>query len=79
MNSDFTKIKANKIMLPYDAVIVSDNASDSETVGLKYLRYNKGGGWCTAFVNSQSGSGIEFYDNGNVRILRYGQIWEPGS
>nr|DAJ37510.1 MAG TPA: tail protein [Caudoviricetes sp.] len=79
MNSDFTKITANKIMLPYNAVIVSDNASDTETVGLKYLRYNKGGGWCTAFVNSQSGSGIEFYDNGNVRILRYGQIWEPGT
>lgn len=79
MNSDFTKITANKIMLPYNAVIVSDNASDNETVGLKYLRYNKGGGWCTAFVNSQSGSGIEFYDNGNVRILRYGQIWEPGT
>lgn len=79
MNSDFTKINANKIMLPSNAVIVSDNASDYETVGLKYLRYNKGGGWCTAFVNSQSGSGIEFYDNGNVRILRYGQIWEPGS
>lgn len=79
MNSDFTKISANKIMLPSNAVIVSDNASDTETVGLKYLRYNKGGGWCTAFVNSRSGSGIEFYDNGNVRILRYGQIWEPGS
>lgn len=79
MNSDFTKITANKIMLPSNAVIVSDNASDSETVGLKFLRYNKGGGWCTAFVNSQSGSGIEFYDNGNVRILRYGQIWEPGT
>nr|DAK09446.1 MAG TPA: tail protein [Caudoviricetes sp.] len=79
MNSDFTKITANRIMLPYNAVIVSDNASDNETVGLKYLRYNKGGGWCTAFVNSQSGSGIEFYDNGNVRILRYGQIWEPGT
>lgn len=79
INSDFTKITANKIMLPYNAVIVSNNASDTETVGLKYLRYNKGGGWCTAFVNSQSGSGIEFYDNGNVRILRYNQIWEPGS
>lgn len=79
MNSDFTKINANKIMLPSNAVIVSDNASDSETVGLKFLRYNKGGGWCTAFVNSQSGSGIEFYDNGNVRILRYNKIWEPGS
>nr|DAT83874.1 MAG TPA: tail protein [Caudoviricetes sp.] len=79
INSDFTKITANKIMLPYNAVIVSDNASDNETVGLKYLRYNKGGGWCTAFVNSQSGSGIEFYDNGNVRILRYNQIWEPGT
>ena len=79
MNSDFTKINANKIMLPSNAVIVSDDASDSETVGLKFLRYNKGGGWCTAFVNSQSGSGIEFYDNGNVRILRYNQIWEPGS
>ena len=79
INSDFTKFNANKIMLPSNAVIVSDNASDYETVGLKFLRYNKGGGWCTAFVNSQSGSGIEFYDNGNVRILRYGQIWEPGS
>jgi len=79
INSDFTKITANKIMLPYNAVIVSNNASDTETVGLKYLRYNKGGGWCTAFINSQSGSGIEFYDNGNVRILRYGKIWEPGT
>lgn len=79
MNSDFTKINANKIMLPSNAIIVSDNASDSETVGLKFLRYNKGGGWCTAFINSQSNSGIEFYDNGNVRILRYNKIWEPGS
>ncbi|WP_053091432.1 phage tail spike protein [Streptococcus sp. 343_SSPC] len=78
MNSDFMKMRANKIMFPSNAVIVSDNASDTETVGLNFLRYNKGGGWCTAFVNSRSGSGIEFYDNGNVRILRYGQIWEPG-
>lgn len=57
--------------------IVSDSANENEYIGIKLKRYNKGGGWCTAIVSSQSGSGIEFYDNGNVRLLTNGTYWEP--
>lgn len=57
--------------------IVSDSASKDEYIGIKLKRYNKGGGWCTAIVSSQSGSGIEFYDNGRTRLLTNGTYWEP--
>lgn len=57
--------------------IVSDSASKDEYIGIKLKRYNKGGGWCTAIVSSQSGSGIEFYDDGKVRLLARGSYWEP--
>ena len=79
--TDNNKIKmtANTLVLDGEMAIVSTSSNINEYVGIKLKRYNKGGGWCTAIVNSQDTSGIEFYDNGNVRILRYGQIWEPGS
>lgn len=67
----------NKMIVSNSMTIVSDQASFSEYIGIKLKRYNQGGGWCTAIVSSHGSSGIEFYDNGNVRILRYGQIWEP--
>ena len=57
--------------------IVSDSASKDEYIGIKLKRYNKGGGWCTAIVSSQSGSGIEFYDDGKTRLLTNGTYWEP--
>lgn len=57
--------------------IVSDQSSKDEYIGIKLKRYNKGGGWCTAIVSSQSNSGIEFYDNGKVRLLTNGTYWEP--
>lgn len=57
--------------------IVSDSASKDEYIGIKLKRYNKGGGWCTAIVSSQSSSGIEFYDDGKVRLLTNGTYWEP--
>ena len=57
--------------------IVSDSASKDEYIGIKLKRYNKGGGWCTAIVSSQSGSGIEFYDDGKTRLLTNGMYWEP--
>lgn len=67
----------NKMVVSNSMTIVSDQASYNEYIGIKLKRYNQGGGWCTAIVSSHGSSGIEFYDNGNVRILRYGQIWEP--
>lgn len=57
--------------------IVSDSTSEYEYIGIKLKRYNKGGGWCTAIVSSQSGSGIEFYDDGKTRLLTNGTYWEP--
>ena len=67
----------NKMIVSNSMVIVSDQASYNEYIGIKLKRYNKGGGWCTAIVSSQSGSGIEFYDNGKVRLLSNGSYWEP--
>ena len=78
-NDNKIKMTANTLVLDGEMTIVSTSSNINEYVGIKLKRYNQGGGWCTAFVNSQSNSGIEFYDNGNVRILRYGQIWEPSS
>lgn len=57
--------------------IVSDSASKDEYIGIKLKRYNKGGGWCTAIVSSRGSSGIEFYDDGKVRLLARGSYWEP--
>lgn len=57
--------------------IVSDSASKDEYIGIKLKRYNQGGGWCTAIVNSRGTSGIEFYDDGKVRLLARGSYWEP--
>lgn len=57
--------------------IVSDSASKDEYIGIKLKRYNQGGGWCTAIVNSRGTSGIEFYDDGKVRLLNHGTFWEP--
>lgn len=67
----------NKMVVSNSMVIVSDQASYNEYIGIKLQRYNKGGGWCTAIVNSQNNSGIEFYDNGKVRLLTNGTYWEP--
>lgn len=57
--------------------IVSDGASKDEYIGIKLKRYNQGGGWCTAIVSSHGSSGIEFYDDGKVRLLARGSYWEP--
>lgn len=59
---------SNKIIFSSDTVLVSNQASENESIGLYLKRYNKGGGWCTAFV-STTGTGIEFYDNGKVRTI----------
>lgn len=67
----------NKMVVSNSMVIVSDQASYNEYIGIKLQRYNKGGGWCTAIVNSQNNSGIEFYDDGKVRLLTRGSYWEP--
>lgn len=67
----------NKMVVSNSMTIVSDQASYNEYIGIKLKRYNKGGGWCTAIISSQGSSGIEFYDNGNVRLLTRGSYWEP--
>lgn len=69
----------NRMIVSSSMTIVSNSASgDAEHVGIKLERYNRGGGWCTAIINSQGTSGIEFYDNGNVRLLHHRSYWEPG-
>lgn len=67
----------NRMIVSSGMNIVSDSANPGEYVGIKLKRYNKGGGWCTAIVNSSGTSGIEFYDNGNVRLLHHRTYWEP--
>lgn len=67
----------NKMVVSNSMTIVSDQASYNEYIGIKLKRYNKGGGWCTAIVSSQGSSGIEFYDDGKVRLLVGGSYWEP--
>lgn len=67
----------NKMIVNNSMTIVSDQASYNEYIGIKIKRYNKGGGWCTAIVSSQGSSGIEFYDDGKVRLLARGSFWEP--
>ena len=68
---------SNRMIVSNGMTIVSNQSSKDEYIGIQLKRYNKGGGWCTAIVSSQSGSGIEFYDNGNVRLLYNGSYWEP--
>lgn len=68
---------SNKMVVSNSMTIVSDQASYNEYIGIKLKRYNQGGGWCTAIVSSQGSSGIEFYDDGKVRLLARGSYWEP--
>lgn len=68
---------SNKMVVSNSMTIVSDQASYNEYIGIRIKRYNKGGGWCTAIVSSQGSSGIEFYDDGKVRLLARGSYWEP--
>ena len=67
----------NRMIVSGDMNIVSNSSNPGEYVGIKLKRYNQGGGWCTAIVNSSGTSGIEFYDNGNVRLLHHRTYWEP--
>lgn len=77
-DSNQIKMTANRLTLHHGMTIVSDSASPYENQGIKLLRYNQGGGWCTVIMNTSGTSGIEFYDNGNVRLLHHGSYWEPG-
>lgn len=78
-DSDQIKMTAKKMMLYNNMTIVSDQASEYEDQGIQLKRYNKGGGWCTAIINSRDTSGIEFYDDGKIRLINRGTFWEPGS
>lgn len=71
------EMNANTLVLDGGMTIVSTSSNLNEYVGIKLKRYNRGGGWCTAIVNSNETSGIEFYDNGNVRLLHHRSYWEP--
>lgn len=75
--SMLTFTDSNKMVVSNSMTIVSDQASYNEYIGIQLKRYNKGGGWCTAIVSSQGSSGIEFYDDGKVRLLARGSYWEP--
>ena len=77
-DSNQIKMTANRLTLHHGMTIVSDSASPYENQGIKLLRYNQGGGWCTVIMNTSGTSGIEFYDNGNVRLLHHRSYWEPG-
>ena len=77
-DSDQIKMTAKKMMLYNNMTIVSDQASEYENQGIQLKRYNKGGGWCTAIINSRDTSGIEFYDDGKIRLINRGTFWEPG-
>ena len=77
-DSDQIKMTAKKMMLYNNMTIVSDQASEYEDQGIQLKRYNKGGGWCTAIINSRDTSGIEFYDDGKIRLINRGTFWEPG-
>ena len=67
----------NRMIVNNSMTIVSDSASSNEYVGIKLQRYNRGGGWCTAIINSNGTSGIEFYDDGKIRLINRGSFWEP--
>lgn len=77
-DSNKIKMDAKKMMLYNNMTIVSDQASEYEDQGIQLKRYNKGGGWCTAIINSRDTSGIEFYDDGKIRLINRGTFWEPG-
>lgn len=68
---------SNKIIVQSSTTIVSNTSSENEYIGIQLKRYNQGGGWCTAIVSSHGSSGIEFYDDGKVRLLNRGTYWEP--
>ena len=68
----------NRMVVNNSMTIVSDSASSNENVGIKLQRYNRGGGWCTVIINSNGTSGIEFYDDGKIRLINRGTFWEPG-
>ena len=76
-DSDRIKMSAEKLIVDHNMTIVSDSANNNENQGIKLKRYNQGGGWCTAIINSNGTSGIEFYDNGNFRVLHHSTYWEP--
>lgn len=78
-DSNKIKMDAKRMMLYNNMTIVSDQASEYEDQGIQLKRYNKGGGWCTAIINSRDTSGIEFYDDGKIRLINRGTFWEPGS
>lgn len=77
-DSNKIKMDAKRMMLYNNMTIVSDQASEYEDQGIQLKRYNKGGGWCTAIINSRDTSGIEFYDDGKIRLINRGTFWEPG-
>lgn len=77
-DSNQIKMTANRLTLHHGMTIVSDSASQYENQGIKLLRYNQGGGWCTVIVNTAGTSGIEFYDDGKIRLLHHRSYWEPG-
>ena len=77
-DSNKIKMDAKRMILYNDMTIVSDQASEYEDQGIQLKRYNKGGGWCTAIINSRDTSGIEFYDDGKIRLINRGSFWEPG-
>ena len=77
-DSNQIKMTANRLTLHHGMTIVSDSASQYENQGIKLLRYNQGGGWCTVIINSRGTSGIEFYDDGKIRLINRGSFWEPG-
>lgn len=77
-DSNKIKMDAKRMMLYNNMTIVSDQASEYEDQGIQLKRYNKGGGWCTAIINSRDTSGIEFYDDGKIRLINRGSFWEPG-
>lgn len=77
-DSNEIKMDAKRMMLHNNMTIVSNQASEYENQGIQLKRYNKGGGWCTAIINSRDTSGIEFYDDGKIRLINRGTFWEPG-
>lgn len=77
-DSNRIKMTANRLTLHHGMTIVSDSASPYENQGIKLLRYNQGGGWCTVIMNTSGTSGIEFYDDGKIRLINRGSFWEPG-
>lgn len=77
-DSNEIKMDAKRMMLHNNMTIVSNQASEYENQGIQLKRYNKGGGWCTAIINSMDTSGIEFYDDGKIRLINRGTFWEPG-